>query len=98
MIWLRMAGLTSRWISFLAMTSPLGRCSTLVTTPPLPAPSSPRFSKSSLLSSPTFCFCERKASRRLRCCSSSSRPSSVFWSASMLVSSVDLSLFVSHPA
>lgn len=58
MIWFRMAGLISRWISFLAMMRPEGLCWTLVTTPPLPAPSSEIRSKSSSLSSPTLAFCK----------------------------------------
>ncbi|KAG7245389.1 hypothetical protein INR49_010840 [Caranx melampygus] len=72
-------------LTFLAIIRPEGRWETLKTTPPLPAPSSQIFSKSSSFSSPTFCFCVRKASRRFRCCSSSSSSSSFFCSASKFV-------------
>lgn len=72
-------------LTFLAIIRPEGRWETLKTTPPLPAPSSQIFSKSSSFSSPTFCFCVRKASKRFRCCSSNSSSSSFFCSASKFV-------------
>lgn len=69
---------THSLLTFRAIMSPEGLCCTLVTTPPLPAPSSEILSKSSSFSSPTLAFCVRKASRRFFCCSSSSNSSSFF--------------------
>uniref|UniRef100_A0A8D2MM11 BZIP domain-containing protein n=1 Tax=Zonotrichia albicollis TaxID=44394 RepID=A0A8D2MM11_ZONAL len=82
---------SSRWpqhsqplVTLRAITSPEGLCCTLVTTPPLPAPSSQILSKSSSFSSPTLAFCVRKASRRFFCCSSSSSSSSFFCKSTRL--------------
>lgn len=71
-------------LTFLAMIRPVGLCNTLVTTPPLPAPSSPSFSKSSSRSSPTFCFWDRNSSNRSLCWSSISSSFSFCCSASKL--------------
>ena len=68
--------------TFCAMIRLVGLCRTCHTTPPLPAPSSPNFSKSSMTSSPTSFFCLRNSWRRSRCCSSSSSSCSFFWSFS----------------
>ena len=84
-VFMKVVPLLSPLLTFLAIIRPEGLWETLKTTPPLPAPSSQIFSKSSSFSSPTFCFCVRKASRRLRCCSSNSSSSSFFCSASKFV-------------
>ncbi len=78
--------------TFLAIMRPLGLCITLVTTPPLPAPKSPKLSKSSAFNSPTFCFCDKNVSNRFLCCSSNSSPSKVLCNASILVSNCLLKL------
>lgn len=70
--------------TFRAMTNPEGLWRTLLTTPPFPAPNSHIGSKSSSFSSPTWAFWVRKASRRLRCCSSRSNSPSFFCKASRL--------------
>lgn len=84
-VFIRATSTNSQQLTFLAIIRPEGRWETLNTTPPLPAPSSQIFSKSSSFSSPTFCFCVRKASRRFRCCSSNSNSSSFFCNASKFV-------------
>lgn len=66
------------------MTSLEGLWRTLWTTPPLPAPSSHMGSKSSSLSSPTWAFWVRKASRRFLCCSSKSSSPNFLCKASRL--------------
>lgn len=71
-------------VTFRAMTKPEGLWRTLLTTPPFPAPNSHIGSKSSSFSSPTWAFWVRKASRRLRCCSSRSNSPSFFCKASRL--------------
>lgn len=79
------AGARVHWtLTFLAMTSLEGLWRTLWTTPPLPAPSSHMGSKSSSLSSPTWAFWVRKASRRFLCCSSKSNSPNFLCKASRL--------------
>lgn len=66
------------------MIIPEGLWHSLLTTPPLPAPSSQIRWKSSSLSSPTLAFWVRKASSLFFCCSSRSSSSKIFLSASRL--------------
>lgn len=75
---------SSLLLTFLAMIIPDGLWHSLLTTPPLPAPSSQIRWKSSSFSSPTLAFWVRKASNRFFCCSSRSSSSSIFLSASKL--------------
>lgn len=75
--WRIKSGITLR-----AIVSPEDLWRTLQTTPPFPAPSSWSFSKSSLLSSPIVCFCERNCSSRFRCSVSRSSSFSFLTSAS----------------
>lgn len=66
------------------MIIPEGLWHSLLTTPPLPAPSSQIRWKSSSLISPTLAFWVRKASNLFFCCSSRSNSSNIFLSASKL--------------
>ena len=75
--------------TFLAMISPVGLCSTLVTTPPFPAPSSSNFSKSSVLRFSILRFSARNVIRRSRCSSSISNSLSFFVTESTLLGAPD---------
>lgn len=66
------------------MIIPEGLWHSLLTTPPLPAPSSQMRWKSSSLISPTLAFWVRKASNLFFCCSSRSNSSNILLSASKL--------------
>ena len=68
--------------TFLANIKPVGLWRTFHTTPPFPAPNSPSFSKSSGVSSPTFCFCVKNSSNLFLCWSSKSNSLSFSWRTS----------------
>jgi len=85
------------WLwTFLAIVSSVFLCSTCQTTPPLPAPNSLIFSKSSAFSSPTVCFCVKNCSRRTRCSESRSSSFNFLVSASQLVQPLSSLLPTQH--